>query len=104
MEHPRVKGTLKERKRLLASFVGEGIADIDPKIKIRQEVKIGVPYKKIVEKAAEERGDMIVMCTQGRTGLPHMVIGSVTEQVVGRAPCPVLSVPPAQIGGLLGRG
>ena len=94
VEHPQVKRTLEERKRLLASFVGEGFADIDPKIKIRQEVEIGVPYKKIVEKAAEEGVDMIVMCTQGRTGLLHMVIGSVTEQVVGRAPCPVLSVPP----------
>lgn len=40
------------------------------------------------------RVDMIVMCTHGRTGLFHMLIGSVTEKVVRWAPCPVLSIPP----------
>jgi universal stress protein A len=33
------------------------------------------------------------MSTHGRTGLAHMLIGSVTERVLRRAPCPVLAVP-----------
>ncbi len=37
---------------------------------------------------------MIVMSTHGRTALAHMFIGSVTEQVVRRSVCPVLSVRP----------
>ncbi len=96
VEGPQIRKTLEERKRLLANFVGENFADFIPKIKIREEIEIGVPYKKIVEKAVGEGVDMIVMCTHGRTGLLHMLIGSVTEQVVRRAPCAVLSVPPAK--------
>ncbi|HYY73021.1 MAG TPA: universal stress protein [Candidatus Bathyarchaeia archaeon] len=95
-EHPRVKKTIDERKGLLARFVDEKFAHALQEIKIRQEVEIGTPYKKIVEKAAHEGVDIIVMSTHGRTGLMHMLIGSVTEKVVRRAPCPVLSVPPPE--------
>lgn len=93
-ELPQVRETLEGRKRLLARFLRENFADLIPKVKLRQEVEVGVPYKRIVEKAVEEAVDMIVMCTHGRTGLHHMLIGSVTEKVVRRATCPVLSVPP----------
>jgi nucleotide-binding universal stress UspA family protein len=42
---------------------------------------------------AEERGaDLIVMGTHGRTGLQHVLLGSVAEKVVRLAPCPVLTV------------
>jgi nucleotide-binding universal stress UspA family protein len=37
---------------------------------------------------------MIVMSTHGRTGLDHFMVGSVTEQVIAHAPCPVLAIPP----------
>ncbi len=36
---------------------------------------------------------MIVMSTHGRTGLSHIILGSITEKVVARAHCPVLVVP-----------
>ncbi|MBI4527790.1 MAG: universal stress protein [Deltaproteobacteria bacterium] len=94
MELPQLKKAIEERKKLVEKFINENLADLATKIKIRAEVGIGVPYKKIVEKAIEERADIIVMCTHGRGGLLHMLIGSVTEQVVRRAPCPVVSVPP----------
>jgi universal stress protein A len=42
--------------------------------------------------AAAERADVIVMCTLGRTGLAHLLIGSVAEKVVRHAPVPVLTV------------
>jgi universal stress protein A len=42
--------------------------------------------------AREKDVDMIVLSTHGRTGLAHMLIGSVAEQVVRHAPCPVLTV------------
>ena len=103
-EHPRVSKTLEERKELLASFVAESLGDIPPEIRIRQEVEIGTPYKKIVEKAAQEEVDMIVMSTHGRTGLMHMLIGSVTEKVVRRASCPVLSVPTPEKSKLTSEG
>jgi universal stress protein A len=45
-----------------------------------------------VHEAEYIRADMIVMGTHGRSGLPHMVLGSVTEKVVRTASCPVLTV------------
>jgi universal stress protein A len=95
-ELPKVKRTLDRRKKQLERFVTEEFADLANNKRIRLEVEIGTPYKKIVEKAKQEGVDMIVMSTHGRTGVLHMLIGSVTERVVRRAPCPVLSVPPPQ--------
>lgn len=42
--------------------------------------------------AAKEGIDLIVLSTHGRTGLAHLLIGSVAEKVVRHAPCPVLTV------------
>lgn len=103
-EHPRVKKTMDERKKLVARFVQENFAAFVAEIKIRQEVEIGTPYRKIVEKAAQEEVDMIVMSTHGRAGLMHMLIGSVTEKVVRRASCPVLSVPTPEKSKLTSEG
>lgn len=93
-ETPKIKKTLEERRKLLDTFIRENFGQEITTIRIRQEVEIGTPYKKVVDKASHEDVDMIVMSTHGRTGLMHMLIGSVTEKVVRRAPCPVLSVPP----------
>lgn len=46
----------------------------------------------IVDFAKAEAIDVVVMGTHGRTGLAHMLLGSVTERVVRLAPCPVLTV------------
>ncbi|ETX05969.1 universal stress protein [Candidatus Entotheonella palauensis] len=53
-------------------------------------VLVGVPFRKIIETAANEGADLIVMGTHGRTGVPHLMLGSVAERVVRLAPCPVL--------------
>ena len=50
-------------------------------------------FEAIVEKAEGERVDRIVMSTHGRTGIDHLLIGSVAEKVIARALCPVLIVP-----------
>jgi nucleotide-binding universal stress UspA family protein len=89
-----VAGLVEEQERLLDKFVKERLADFADKVKIRQIVELGVPHKRIVEKAQEEGVDLIVMSTHGRTGFDHMLIGSVTEKVVSRAACPVLSIRP----------
>ena len=52
----------------------------------------GSPYDEILAHAREGRFDLIVMGTHGRTGLEHMLMGSVAEKVVRTAPCPVLTV------------
>ena len=52
----------------------------------------GKPFLEIIRIAKRENMDLIVMGTHGRTGLPHMLIGSTAEKVVRMAPCPVLTV------------
>jgi nucleotide-binding universal stress UspA family protein len=52
----------------------------------------GTPPFEIVDEARKRRADLIVMGTHGRTGLEHLVLGSVAERVVRLASCPVLTV------------
>jgi len=52
----------------------------------------GKPFAEIIRIAAERDTDLIVMSTHGRGGLEHMLLGSVTEKVVRKAPCAVLTV------------
>lgn len=61
-------------------------------VEIARHVVTGTPYRKIVEIADAENVDLIVMATQGRTGLGHLVMGSVAERVVRTASCPVLTI------------
>jgi len=52
----------------------------------------GVPFEAIVAAATEERADVIVMGTHGRSGLNRLLLGSVADRVIRLAPCPVLAV------------
>jgi nucleotide-binding universal stress UspA family protein len=52
----------------------------------------GGPYVEIVRCARDSSIDLIVMGTHGRGFVAHMLMGSVAEKVVRRAPCPVLTV------------
>jgi nucleotide-binding universal stress UspA family protein len=56
------------------------------------EVAAGVPFVEIVRAARDAEADLIVMGSHGRTGLEHLLIGSVAERVVRKAPCSVLVV------------
>lgn len=55
-------------------------------------VTSGEPADAIVRSAIELKADLIVMATHGRTGLQHVLLGSVAEKVVRHASCPVLTV------------
>jgi nucleotide-binding universal stress UspA family protein len=57
---------------------------------------VGVPHEEICKYAADEKIDLLVIATHGRTGLERVLMGSVAEQVVRRCSCPVLSVRPEQ--------
>jgi nucleotide-binding universal stress UspA family protein len=56
------------------------------------EVREGTPFYEIIRCAKEKDVDLIVMGTHGRSGLAHVLLGSVSEKVVRKAPCPVLTV------------
>jgi nucleotide-binding universal stress UspA family protein len=58
------------------------------------QVRSGHPSDTITRVAAEWNADLIVMATHGRRGLGHLALGSVTEQVLRDAGCPVLTVNP----------
>jgi nucleotide-binding universal stress UspA family protein len=60
-------------------------------IRFEYLVAEGDPVEQIVEVARNRSCDLIVMGTHGRTGLQHLLIGSVAEGVVRLAPCPVLT-------------
>ena len=60
------------------------------KLRCECRVVIAEPYQAIL--AAAGRADSIVMATVGRTGLSHLLIGSVAEKVVRHAPVPVLTI------------
>lgn len=53
----------------------------------------GVPHAEIVRLASELGADLIVMGTHGRTGLEHLLLGSVAERVLRTSTIPVLTVP-----------
>jgi nucleotide-binding universal stress UspA family protein len=67
-------------------------AEVHGQVIAKSFVRAGSPTSEILEAAESIPADMIVMSTHGRTGLKHALLGSVTEQVVRRAPCPVLIV------------
>jgi len=52
----------------------------------------GSPFVEIIRYARDQQIDLVVIATHGRTGLKHVLFGSVAEKVVRKAPCPVLVV------------
>lgn len=58
----------------------------------KSTVVAGPPYRQIIRYAQEHHADLIVMGTQGLTGLDRLIMGSTAERVVRTAPCPVVSI------------
>lgn len=61
-------------------------------IRVETAVCEGYAATVIVEEAAVRQADLIVIGTHGRSGLKHLLLGSIAERVVQKAPCPVLTV------------
>lgn len=62
--------------------------------RIIRSTQLGPSSSGIKQYAMEKNIDLIVICTHGYTGWEHLLMGSVAEDVVRRAPCPVLTVHP----------
>ena len=75
-------------ERILAML--EQVRPSDPTVAFTHRLTMGDPAGEIVRIAAEEGAEMIVLGTHGRSGMSRMLMGSVAEAVVRRAPCPVL--------------
>ncbi len=76
---------LKELDRITARLRDSGL-------KSRSLLKVGAPFLEIINAAYGDGADLIVLGTHGRTGLAHVLMGSVAERVVRKAHCPVLTI------------
>lgn len=61
-------------------------------LEVKTMLILGTPFLEIIGVAKEKTVDLIVLGTHGRSGLSHVLMGSVAERVVRKAPCPVLTV------------
>jgi nucleotide-binding universal stress UspA family protein len=71
-----------------------GLLPIDDGYRLRAELALewGAPFVEIIRYARAHEIDLITMGTHGRTGVKHVLLGSVAENVVRSSPCPVLTV------------
>jgi nucleotide-binding universal stress UspA family protein len=83
-ETPEYREQLRERLRRLCPP--------DPAVRVDYWLDKGDPAAAILRLAALMNCDLIVMGTHGRTGIFRLLLGSVTEAVLRKAPCPVLTV------------
>lgn len=88
---PDIGAMVDAAKDGLAALVDKlGLAGRNP----RTEVRVGSPAAEVVAAAADLKADLLCIGTHGRTGLSHLLMGSVAESIVRHAPCPVLTVRP----------
>lgn len=81
----------KEVTAQLAQFA----ATVDTNgIQLRLDARTGTPVRGILHAAAAQHSDLIVVGAHGHGGFDRWMLGSVTEKILRRSPCPVLTVPP----------
>ena len=79
-------------KRLDEILADAGVKNLE----VHRALRLGEPFVEIVAYARNNAVDLIVMGTHGRGPIQHLLLGSVAEKVVRKAPCPVLTIrPPA---------
>lgn len=78
-------------EKAMAQFVSENFEGVETKA----EVVVGYAAEEILEVAAKEEADMIVMGTHGRKGIDRILFGSVAERVVKNSHLPVLTIRPS---------
>jgi nucleotide-binding universal stress UspA family protein len=95
-----VDGNVRDRASIEAGALAHGLGELERfaeelrAVAVEPHVIVGHPARAIVELAGRLGVDLIVMGTHGRTGLAHLLMGSVAEGVVRGAPCPVMCVRP----------
>jgi universal stress protein A len=90
LDIPRLDADLETGAKLQLEDVAT--ATRTPAVPIEIRVLRGDPTAEICQAAARESADLIIMGSHGRSGLAHVLLGSVAERVVRHAPCPVLVV------------
>lgn len=91
-EHGRWQSSQQVEKRaweFLTKVREERLADV-PNVELI--VIWGNPVEELIRLAQERNVDLLVICTHGRSGLKHLLLGSVAENLIRLAPCPVFVV------------
>lgn len=88
------EGAREEAEAQIAKLVAEAQRE---NLKVRSRVDKGRAADQILQAAVEEQAGLVVVGTAGRSGLQQVFIGSVADEVLRRAPCPVLTVGPAGV-------
>jgi nucleotide-binding universal stress UspA family protein len=86
-----VTNDLDERREVARRQLA-AVQPTDPAVRMERVIREGPAPGTILDVAAEQHADLIVMGTHGRTGIGRLVLGSVAEWVLRKAPCPVLTV------------
>jgi nucleotide-binding universal stress UspA family protein len=90
---PRLLDDLRtEGEKALADLAAKAAAGAGKGVPLRTKIVSGAPSREIVREAREGGFDLVVIGTHGRTGLKHVFLGSVAENVVRLSPCPVVTV------------
>ena len=84
---------MEQHKQLLDEFLSQKVGEASSGLNIRKVVEPGQPDSTVVHWAENESIDLLVMSSHGRSGLSRVLMGSVTEQILRKSPCPVLVVP-----------
>ena len=87
---PAPEELLESAKSQMQEFESRHLAEVKPPV--RTEVVFGRPFVEICNYAGQHSIDLVVIATHGRSALTSALLGSVTNRVVHRAPCPVLTV------------
>ena len=82
-------GMLADAEKRMSEFVGQKGSSA---VVVETRVVVGEPVSEICQAAGREQADLIIMGSHGRTGLAHVLLGSVAERVIRHASCPVLIV------------
>lgn len=90
-ELDRVKATLQEDRKKI--YNEHYLSQIKDKTKVKIVTKAGREDEEILKFTRKEAIDIIVIGTYGRTGIQHLLIGSVAEKIVRHSPVPVFIIP-----------
>jgi nucleotide-binding universal stress UspA family protein len=91
---PVLEGADADLSRVRDEMAARFRAATDAGIGVDVLVDVGEPATRILDRADALSADVIVMGTHGASGFQHLVLGSVTEKVLRKARCAVLTVPP----------
>ena len=96
---PEVHQWIQEMKEEDSRELNLAASEIRHQIsKVHPILKEGEPFLEILKAAGEIPADLIVLGTHGRTGLAHVLMGSVAERIVRKSSCPVFTVRPKGLG------